>query len=174
MSVSIHHIYSSVTLLFSVVPSAALPPSENTQVRTKFIAPTRRASFVRGQAGFSRSHPRWITITLPSTALVHWSPKIQHALWRSTAVAVVAPQPCVALLSPWRRLCQRSCVHRGRESMVCCMAGTRPLFCVPFGHHQLGPWSPACPEPGDDVPEKCVFVCQWSSSCHPAQTGVLT
>lgn len=46
MSVSIHHIYSSVTLLFSAVPSAALPPSENTQIRTKFVAPAGRASFL--------------------------------------------------------------------------------------------------------------------------------
>lgn len=46
--VSIHRIYSSVTLLFA----AALLPSENTQVRTKFIAPTGRASFFQGQTGF--------------------------------------------------------------------------------------------------------------------------
>lgn len=56
MSVSIHHIYSSVTLLFSVVPSAALLPSEDTQIRTKFVVPTGRASFFRGQTGFSPVH----------------------------------------------------------------------------------------------------------------------
>lgn len=49
MSVPIHHIYSYVTLLFSVVPSTAILPSENTQIRTKFIAPIRRASFFPGR-----------------------------------------------------------------------------------------------------------------------------
>lgn len=34
MSVSIHHIYSSMTLILSLVSSAALLPSENTQIRT--------------------------------------------------------------------------------------------------------------------------------------------
>lgn len=34
MSVSIHHIYSSVTAVLSLVSSAALLPSENTQIRT--------------------------------------------------------------------------------------------------------------------------------------------
>lgn len=123
----------------------------------------------------SSSHPRQMTITLPSTVPVHWPPGIQRALRRSTVVAVVAPRPCVALSSPWRRLCQTSCGHQGRGRMVYCMAGTRPLFCVPCVHHQLGPWSPACLEPGDDVPEKCVSVCQWNSSFPPAQTlaGVL-
>ncbi len=56
MSVSIHHIYSSVTLLFSVVPSAALLPSENAQIWTKFVALTGRASFFQGHTGFSPVH----------------------------------------------------------------------------------------------------------------------
>ncbi len=48
------------------------------------------------------------------------------------------------------------------------------LFCVLCAHHQPGPWIPAFLEPGDDDPEKCVSVCQWSFSRHPAQTGLLT
>lgn len=55
MSVSIHHIYSSVTRLFSV----ALLPSENTQKRTKFVAPTGRASFFfEDKTGFTPVHIR--------------------------------------------------------------------------------------------------------------------
>ncbi len=79
------------------------------------------------RTGLYRKTPVYRTthITLPCT--VHWSPGIQRALWRSTVVAVVAHRSCVALLSPWRRLCRRSCGHQGRGRMVYCMAGTRPL-----------------------------------------------
>lgn len=122
----------------------------------------------------SSPHPRQITITLQRMVPVHWSLGIQHVLWRSTVVAVVAPRSCAAPLSLWMRLCQKSCGHQGRGTMVYCMAGTHPLFCDPCAHHQLGPWNPACLEPGNDVREEFVSVCQWSSSCRLAQTEVHT
>lgn len=50
----------------------------------------------------------------------------------------------------------------------------KPNLCVPCGRHRLGPPSPACLDSGDDVPGKCAPVCRWSSSCRPAQTGLLT
>lgn len=53
MSVSIHHIYSSVTPLSSVVHASAL----RTQIRTKFVAPAwRGVIFSRGQTGFTPVH----------------------------------------------------------------------------------------------------------------------
>lgn len=48
------------------------------------------------------------------------------------------------------------------------------LIWVPCVHHLLGPWSPACLEPGDDVPEKGASVCRWSFSCRPAHTRAPT
>lgn len=53
MSVSIHRIYSSVTLFFSVVLIAALLPSEDTQVRTKFTTPAKRVSLFQRENRFS-------------------------------------------------------------------------------------------------------------------------
>lgn len=104
--------------------------------------------------------PGQITITLPCTVLVHWSPGNRRAPGLSTVVAVVAPQSCVAPLSPLMRPCLRSCGPPGTGMMVYYMADTHPLFCVPGVRLQLDPWSPACPALGGDVPEKSSYVCQ--------------
>lgn len=81
MSVSIHHIYSSVTLLFAVVLSAALLPIREHTGKDKVYCPHKEGIILprMGQV-FSSSHSRQITITLLSTVLVRWSPGIQRAL----------------------------------------------------------------------------------------------
>lgn len=62
MSVSIHHIYSSVTAILSLVSSAALLPSENTQTRTvcRLVRDDRILS--RTDRVYSSSHPGQITL----------------------------------------------------------------------------------------------------------------